>query len=142
MNYIIDVKHTSILDHSFNNTVEVGVFGDDGSDLVYKAVVNEFGDYPMIPSRPFIRYTMDTYAEKINKFIDKEVGRMVAKNIPPKKVLGRIGEYVKALIVKSINKSKSWAKPNSPVTIKLKRSDHPLVHTGELRLKITYKVIL
>jgi hypothetical protein len=142
MSYIIDVVHTTILDRNINSTVEVGIFGDTGSKVLYKAVVNEFGKFPLIPSRPFIRYTMDTHADKINKFIDKEVGRMVEKNYSPEKTLARIGEYVKRLIVKTINTSKAWATPNSPVTIKIKGSDQPLVNTGEMRSKITYRVQL
>lgn len=140
ISHLIDVKYTSVLDKNIDETVEVGVFGDDGEELIQKAVINEFGLYPLIPSRPFIRYTMDMYEEKIGKFIEKEVGRMLDKNLKVDYVLGRVGEFVKALIVKSINTSKSWAEPNAPSTISKKGSDHPLVASGELRAKITYRM--
>ena len=51
-----------------------------------------------------------------------------------------IGLFVQNLVVGRINRSKQWAVPNSPTTIKLKGSDQPLVDSGRMKQSITWRI--
>ena len=50
----------------------------------------------------------------------------------------RMGEEYKSEIQHSIRILSD--PPNSPVTIKLKKSSNPLIHSGFMRQKVTYRI--
>ena len=116
---------------------EVGIFGNQGADLIEIAVFNEFGT-ATIPERSFLRSAI---AENKSKLINKTaelIVLMVKGNITPQNLLIRLGEYGRSLVVEKINSGEF--EPLAPATIKRKKSDVPLIETGRLRRNITSRV--
>jgi len=145
MKMSIDFKD---IDRGFNDLIEinrnmpkgvsVGIFGSENSDVVKYASKNEFG--VGVPERPFMRHTFDIEKEKISDMITKTVSGYIKKDRNLFKSFGLIGNYIKSRIQNSITTAYQWAKPNAPLTKKLKKSDKPLIDTGRMRASITYKV--
>jgi len=112
---------------------------EDGTDLTVVARANEYGT-KRIPQRSFLRSTVDEDREVINRFMENQLRAYTeGKNSLLGAITG-IGVKVVGLVKSKIKKSKSWAVPNSPVTIALKGSSTPLVDTGEMRNKVDYRV--
>lgn len=99
-------------------------------------VYNEFGTN-RIPSRPFIRTTYDENKEKY--FL--RLKTIMSESLNANGALEMVGleavSDTKNLIKKTHG---SWA-PNSPATIRRKKSDKPLIDTGQLLNSIQHKVV-
>lgn len=117
--------------------VTVGVHEDNNSrvkDERTNATVgaeNQFGT-SKTPARPWLDVGVasgkDVYTDIINKAGDDIDGSLdVIGNI----AVGKVKEYMTDL----------RTPPNSPATIKKKKSDNPLIDTGSLRASITYKIV-
>jgi hypothetical protein len=120
------------------DVIDIGLFGEQGSDLVAYAAKNEFG-YSNTPARPFLRSTLSVNMKKILDFIKTEKYNLLFEgNI--KKTMGRIGLFVEGLVKKRITTARSWAKPLSPKTIKRKGSSAPLIDSNRMRMSITHRV--
>lgn len=132
-------------------TADVGVFADkknkEGMQIAEYATANEFGA-GRIPERSFMRSTYDEKIEETKKLMRKYILSYLLK-IGSGKIEYRAlkvgAAYMSAMIKEKISTSKSWAKPNSPLTIALKSKgkrikDTPLINTGALRNSITYKI--
>lgn len=99
---------------------------------------NGMGAGGAIPSRPFMAQSMDMYRGKMEKEASDQLGKVIDGATSPL-VAGRIlGEEMKKNIRKRIVELKRPA--NAPSTIKHKKSDNPLVETGELQELIDIKV--
>ena len=130
--------------------VEVGILGGkyDNKDTTKKPItianiglIQEFGSIKNnIPARSFIR-------EPLNKHLSDEIKlsetlKKAAFSEDPTfkyEVLGGIARNVILDSFQSLGDG-TWA-PNAPVTIKKKKSSHPLIDTGKLRKSIDYKVV-
>ncbi len=97
---------------------------------------NELGTVH-IPSRPFLRDSVDAHSPEINAFLQSMRTQLV-KGGSAEDVLKKIGVFQKGLIQKEIVNGDFV--PNSPETIKRKGSDKPLIDTGRMRQSINYVI--
>jgi hypothetical protein len=142
--------------------IKVGVFGDDGSDLVMIARVHEYGceipvtqkmrawfaanGYPLkkettlirIPERSFLRSGYDENIDTISKKIEEMVPDVIAADVDPKVFMDAIGMEFAGLIQKKMRDLKD--PPNSQMTIERKGSSNPLIDTGRLAGSIRHEV--
>lgn len=109
---------------------------EDGVDLVDIAMFNELGTIH-IPSRPFLRDSVDANGDKINSFL-QSMKKEILRGNSAEDVLKKIGVFQKGLIQEQIVKGNFV--PNSAVTIRKKGSDRPLVDTGRMRQSINYVI--
>jgi hypothetical protein len=117
--------------------VDIGVFAEQGSDLVIRAASNEFGT-SRIPERSHLRAGIDEGKEKINKFVASSFNRMLSGRSSKMVELGKLGLLGTSLVVGKINKGPF--KALKPKTIQRKGSSKPLVDTGRLRASYTYRI--
>lgn len=115
--------------------IQQGAGSEDGVDLVDIAMFNELGTVH-IPSRPFLRDSVDAHSAEINAFLQSMRTQLVKGSA--EKVLKKIGVFQKGLIQKEI--VNGYFVPNSPATIKRKGSDKPLIDTGRMRQSINYVI--
>ena len=118
--------------------VDVGVFADQGSDLVIKAASNEFGT-STIPERSHLRAGIDEGKRQIESFVAGSFNRIFAGKSKKADEIGRLGLLGTALVVKKIDKGPF--KANKPKTVQRKGSSKPLIDTGRLRQAYTHRVV-
>lgn len=116
--------------------IQQGETSDEGVDLVDIAMFNELGTIH-IPSRPFLRDSVDANADQINTFL-QSMKQELLKGGSAEDVLKKIGVFQKGLIQEQIVNGSF--EPNSEATIKKKGSDTPLVDTGRMRQSINYVI--
>ena len=118
--------------------VDVGVLAKEGGELVIIAAANEFGT-KTIPSRSFIRSTIDDKQEQIMDFAESQARRIADGQITKKDALEAIGELIKSLIQLRIIELRE--PPNAPSTIRQKGSSNPLIgKTGRLNQSIAWRL--
>lgn len=119
-----------------NPILEVGFFKDakypNGKQVAQVASENEFGTHS-IPPRPFFRNAIKKNSQKWIETFKKN-----AKEKPPYEVMGMLGEVIRSDIVLSINQTNT--PPNSPYTIRKKKSSKPLVDSGKMRASVDYSI--
>jgi len=109
---------------------------EDSVDILDIAVWNEFGT-PHIPSRPFLRDSIDNNKSEIKVALQKLlVGFGDTKDT--KTILQQIGALQVGFIQYTIDKGSF--KENAPKTIKRKKSEKPLIETGQLRQSVNYVI--
>ena len=134
--------------------VRVGILGDTaqrnsgGPNNAEIGYVNEFGKmtgYPRIPARSFIRMPLNLFfREKL-----KEKKSLGEKQFLEALESGKADEFMaKVGLVAEETIQEAFAthgfgmwSPNAPYTVEMKKSDSPLIDTGQLRRAITSKVI-
>lgn len=116
--------------------IQQGKVNEDGVDMVDIAMFNEFGTVH-IPSRPFLRDSVDAHTDEINAFLQSMRSQLV-RGSSAEQILKKIGVFQKDLIRKEIVNGDFV--PNSPETIKRKNSDKPLIDTGSMRRSINYVI--
>lgn len=109
---------------------------EDGTDVCDIAAWNELGTVNM-PSRPFLRMSVDDNSDKINSFMSAQK-RSIIKGEPANRILKKIGIFQKDLIQEKITEG-SFA-PNAPSTIKAKGSSKPLIDTGRMRQSVNFEI--
>lgn len=109
---------------------------EDGTDVCDIAAWNELGTVNM-PSRPFLRMSVDDNSDKINSFMSAQK-RSIIKGEPADRILKKIGIFQKDLIQEKITEG-SFA-PNAPSTIKAKGSSKPLIDTGRMRQSVNFEI--
>ena len=102
---------------------------EDGTDLCDIAAWNELGTSQGIPSRPFIRNTVDLHQDEIKQVINGATAEQV---------LRQMGVYFKGQMQEEITNGEYV--PNAPVTIRKKKSDKPLIDTGRMRSSVQYQI--
>lgn len=105
-------------------------------DEVSKALLNELGTVHM-PSRPFLRNSVDTNMDEINNFLQIMKWRII-RGASAKDVLKKIGDFQAGLIRDQIMEG-NFA-PNAEATIRKKKSDTPLVDSGRMKQSIHYVI--
>lgn len=108
---------------------------ENGVDLCDIASWNELGTSTNIPSRPFLRDSVDKHAEEINAFLEAQT-KLLVKGTSAQQVLKNIGMFQKAKIQEEITDGSF--EPNADSTIWKKGSDHPLIDTGLMRNSVNY----
>lgn len=113
-----------------------GAEEDNGTDVVDVAAYNELGT-SRIPSRPFIRDSVDKHRDKISYVCKSQVRRLVT-GATTEDCLKKIGVFGVSLIQEEITKG-SFA-PNAESTIRKKGSNKPLIDTGTMRQSVIYVI--
>lgn len=116
--------------------IQQGETNEDGVDLVDIAMFNELGTVH-IPSRPFLRDSVDANGDQINTFL-QAMKKELLQDASAEEVLNKIGAFQKGLVQEQIVKG-DFA-PNSEETIRRKGSDTPLVDTGRMRQSINFVI--
>lgn len=109
----------------------------DGTRVVDVAAWNELGTVNM-PSRPFMRDSVDDNEEKIAKFMQTQVVDIIKNRKTAEQAFKEIGVFQKGLVQETIVDGNF--KPNSPATIRKKGSSHPLIDTGLMRDSVNFVV--
>lgn len=109
---------------------------EDGTDVCDIAAWNELGTVNM-PSRPFLRMSVDDNSDKINSFMSAQK-RSIINGEPADRILKKIGIFQKDLIQEKITEG-SFA-PNALSTIKAKGSSKPLIDTGRMRQSVNFEI--
>lgn len=127
-------------------TVKVGVFGDDDSFYAMIASVHEFGvtiqkesGSIVIPERSFLRTTFDEKQTEWTQFAKRQLKNVLDFNIDARTLYERLGARMVGDIQEKITDLE--APPNASSTIQKKGSSNPLIDSGDLRRRITYKVV-
>lgn len=93
----------------------------------------------VIPERSFIRTTFDEKQDEWVNFIKRRLPKVITGEMSAKQLVELLGERITRDIKKKIKEIDS--PPNAPSTIKAKGSSNPLIDTGGLRKRVTYKVV-
>ena len=108
-----------------------------GVDICDYAAWNELGTSNGIPSRPFIRNSVDLHRDEINSALDKIV-EMILNGATAEQALRELGLFQQSLIQGEITDG-SYA-PNAKSTVRRKKSSHPLIDTGRMRQAVNYQI--
>lgn len=100
------------------------------------AMFNELGTVN-IPSRPFMRKSVDENQSKINAFLEVKRNEL-ANGKSAQAVLNEIGVFMKGLVQEKIVSGSFVA--NAPSTVEKKGSSRPLVDTGLMRQSVNFEV--
>lgn len=126
--------------------IEVGIFGSSGAEYVMIAGVHEFGvtiqkekGSIVIPERSFLRTTFDEKQDEWFKFVKKQLEHVFSGRISVRTLCERLGAKMVADIQEKLTDLDT--PPNAPATIAQKGSSNPLIDSGGLRMRITYKVV-
>ncbi|MFF5994277.1 hypothetical protein AAGS61_05920 [Lysinibacillus sp. KU-BSD001] len=129
-----------------NYGIEVGVFGSDDAFYAMIAGVHEFGvtirkesGSIVIPERSFLRSTFDEKNREWATFAKRQLPNLLEGRIDAQTLCERLGARMVADIQEKITDLDT--PPNAPSTIKQKKSSNPLIDTGGLRRRVTYRVV-
>ena len=128
-----------------------GAESSDGVDLVDIAAWNEMGT-EYIPSRPFLRQSVDKSEAVIAATCKKMIVAIVRGQATARDALQQIGVMQKGLVQDTIKTGDF--EPNAPITVhggwmqrngkafyvKGKGSDQPLIDTGRLRQSVSFVI--
>lgn len=129
--------------------VQVGIFSEQGGDLVIYAATNEFGTDKAgpnrditIPERSFLRSTYDEQIKTLFKFLKKNVIKVVTGKVTRLSILNKMGFKLVGEIQKKI--AEGNFKPNAPKVKRRKqskgKSGRPLINEGRMRQSITHRI--
>lgn len=104
--------------------------------LAVIAAIHEFGLGDM-PQRSFLRSAYDENLPMINKMIQR-VANGAVFGLGTNAALNQLGNVVQGMVQRKIVDGPFV--PNSPATIKRKKSSKPLIDTGHLRQSIRYVI--
>ncbi|MDB5849798.1 MAG: hypothetical protein JWP29_3550 [Rhodoferax sp.] len=109
---------------------------DNGTAIVDVAIYNEFGT-EHIPSRPFFRRMADNYRGQLHQ-VAMAAYEGILRGGTAMRCLGVVGTWYQDM-QKRVLRDGPWV-PNSPLTIKLKRSATPLIDHSRMVNAIRYVV--
>lgn len=92
-----------------------------------------------IPERSFIRSTFDEKNDEWMEFLERQIEKVCELEIDAKEVFKRLGGRIAADIQKKMVEIRT--PKNTALTIANKGSSNPLVDTGKLKEKVTWKVV-
>ena len=100
------------------------------------AAFNELGT-ETIPSRPFLRDSVDDNEDEIVKFLQSKVVDIIHGKTA-EQVLKEIGVFQKDMVQTTIEDG--YFEPNSEATIRRKGSSHPLIDTGTMKNSVNFVI--
>lgn len=109
---------------------------ENGVDMCDIAVFNELGTQD-IPSRPFLRDSVDNNEAKINSFLKKRI-KELSNGASADKILKEIGVFQKGLVQDEI--ANGSFEENAESTIRRKGSSTPLIDTGQMRQSVNFVI--
>lgn len=114
--------------------------GATGSQALV-ATVLEFGSKRNnIPERPFMRSAADKNRAKYKKLFRARFSDVLTQRMSLHRALSAIGAATQGDIVKTITDLRQ--PPNTPETVKRKKSSNPLINIGTMRDSVKFKVKL
>ena len=119
--------------------IQAGSGAEDGVDLLDILIFNEFGTRTA-PARPVMRSYFDRNQAAIAAESDR-AATFVMRTGAVGPALERMGQYMQSGLQAHWRASKSWAVPNSKVTIAMKGSDVPLIDNAVLINAVRYQVV-
>jgi len=124
------------------NAVEIGLFQEQGRDLVDYAAYNEFGvPEKNIPERRFMRLTFDEWANAMYRKLEDNILPVLLERFPKQKLLNQTGTFMTKAMKRKIRSSRSWAAKNAPSTIANKgKGKPPLIDTRRMVNSITHRI--
>ena len=141
-------KHLTLKVPSGPGKVKVGFpAGKVSGDIVMRAIWNHYGTRGgasgggwggPIPPRPFLLNAMREHRSKYLAAMKAAAPQIIRGSMSLQAVTARLGAMAQGDVQQEITNLKT--PPNSPVTIRLKGSSNPLIDTGEMRSKVTWKV--
>lgn len=111
--------------------------GGKNVDMTDIAAWNDLGTGRGIPSRPFLRNTVDLHGKEINSMLDKAIEKIM-NGATAEQVLREMGVMLKGKVQEEITDGSY--KPNAPSTVRKKKSDKPLIDTGLMRESVNYQI--
>ena len=111
---------------------------DSGADIADIAMWNEVGTSNGIPSRPFMRQSVDNNASRINAACKSLLQKLTRGETDAQGVLQTLGAMQKGLMQDEI--VRGVFVPNAPSTKKRKKSDRPLIDTGRMRQSVDFTI--
>lgn len=109
---------------------------DDGTDVCDIAAWNELGTSGM-PSRPFLRKSVDENEVKINAFLQSKKNDLI-RGVSAEQMLKEIGIFQKDLIQEKIIEGDFV--PNAESTVRKKGSSKPLIDSGTMLKSVNYVI--
>lgn len=112
---------------------------EDGEEADYCdiALWNELGTDNGIPSRPFMKDSVDKNESFLNNAC-KAALQEISKGGTAEKILKDLGNMQKGLVRETIVRGDFV--PNAPSTVKKKGSDKPLIDSGGLRKNVDFMI--
>lgn len=107
-------------------------------DVVDRAIWNHYGTSRGIPSRPFLLNAMRANRRKYLQAMRTSAPKILRGEVTLLEVLRKLGILAQGDVQKEITDLRT--PPNAPSTIAAKGSSNPLIDTGEMRSKVTWKV--
>ncbi|WP_211161898.1 hypothetical protein [Heyndrickxia coagulans] len=92
-----------------------------------------------IPERSFIRSAFDEKNDEWMDFLERKIEKLCDMEIDAKTVFENLGARIAGDIQEKIRNIRS--PKNSPITVRNKGTDNPLIDTGELRRHVTWKLV-
>lgn len=113
----------------------------DMSEIIQVAAVHEWGaPRKNIPARPTVRPSYDKSQKELQRFKERIYTQVMDGKMPVDQGLGLIGEWMAARTKKEITNLR--VPPLKPATIRRKKSDNPLVDTGQMRASVQHVEVL
>lgn len=109
---------------------------ENGADIASVAAWNELGT-AHIPSRPFIRQSVDNHEGEIIEFLESKK-EDILNGASAEQVLTEIGIFQKDLMQAEITDGGFAA--NAPSTVRKKGSSVPLIDSGRMRQSVNYQI--
>lgn len=129
--------------------LEIGIFGEDdgsGESYVMIANVHEFGviiskatGNIVIPERSFMRSTFDEKERDWAKFMESRLKKVLNFQMTVEQMYDQVGAKAVSDIQKKIRDLRD--PPNAESTIEKKGSSNPLIDSGDMRRRVTWKVV-
>lgn len=118
------------------------IFQHPGEVTVYRKVKKDgsfanMGRLILIPERSFIRATFDEKSDEIGEHAEAAVTAII-NGTDVSKALTLTGQYIEGEIKRKIGSGPFT--PNSPATIRKKKSSKPLIDTGHMRQSVRYEI--
>lgn len=116
--------------------------GKNSYSKAYKLYLQSHGSPAYkVPPRPIIEPAIEEYSDKIAEKYEKAILTFIEKGRKEGiDALKAIGLYSQGKVRGWFTNDKNGWMPNSPITIAKKKSDRPLIDTGELRKSIVYVI--
>ncbi len=119
--------------------VPAGKTEEDGTSLALVAAVNEFGSQDgHVPERSFLRAGIRENLAEFKRMNEVTLKALANGRTTEGHALGLLGELAKSKVQDKIGRGPFT--PNAPSTIAKKKSEKPLVDSGNLRQSITYEI--